>query len=89
MRGDIAMQRAATDDEVKKAAQPFYEQALGQLAAADMTNTVKNDAKNMYNYLGNYYLDQKDTAKAKEYFNKYLELDPDNADYRKFVESLN
>lgn len=89
MRGDIAMQRAATDDEVKKAAQPFYEQAVGQLATADMTNTVKNDAKNMYNYLGNYYLDQKNTAKAKEYFNKYLELDPDNADYRKFVESLN
>ncbi len=91
MRGDIAMQRATSDDEVKKAAQPAYELAVSQLAAtADMNNnTVKNDAKNMYNYLGNYYLDMKVVAKAKEYFNKYLELDPDNADYRKFVESLN
>ncbi|MDE5795977.1 MAG: tetratricopeptide repeat protein, partial [Muribaculaceae bacterium] len=46
------------------------------------------DAKEMYNYLGNYYLDQKDVAKAKEYFNKYLEYDPNNDAYRKFVEGL-
>ena len=30
----------------------------------------------------------KDVAKAKEYFNKYLELDPNNEAYRKFVEGL-
>ncbi len=42
----------------------------------------------MYNYMGNYYLDQKDVAKAKEFFNKYLIYDPNNEDYRKFVEKL-
>ena len=42
----------------------------------------------MYNYLGNYYLDQKDVATAKKYFEKYLLLDPNNADYRKFVDGL-
>lgn len=89
MRGDIAMQRATNDEGVKTAAQPFYEKAVVELASNDLNNTAKNDAKAMYNYLGNYYLDHKDVAKAKEFFNKYLELDPDNADYRKFVESLN
>lgn len=48
----------------------------------------KGDAKTIYNYLGNYYLDHNDVAKAKENFNKYLEFDPNNEEYRKFVEGL-
>ncbi len=42
----------------------------------------------MYNYMGNYYLEQKDVAGAKQYFSKVLELDPNNEAYRKFVEGL-
>jgi hypothetical protein len=38
--------------------------------------------------MGNYWLDKGDKSKAKEYFNKYLQYDPDNNEYRKFVESL-
>lgn len=86
--GDIAMQRAADEKGIREAAQPFYEDAIVYLENSDDPSRYQSDAKTMYNYLGNYYLDKKDVAKAKEYFNKYLQYDPDNADYRKFVEGL-
>ena len=86
--GDIALQRAATDAEVKTAAFPMYSEAAILLEKSENPSRYARDAKNIYNYLGNYYLDQKDVAKAKENFNKYLQYDPDNADYRKFVEGL-
>lgn len=85
---DVAIASAPTEDEMKSAGQPLYEEAIVLLEGSQDPSRYKSDAKEIYNYLGNYYLDQKDVAKAKEYFNKYLELDPDNADYRKFVESL-
>lgn len=85
--GDIARAQADKQD-VAKVAQPYYEKAIVLLEAAQDPSRYKSDAKEMYNYLGNYWLDQKDKVKAKEYFNKYLTLDPNNADYRKFVEGL-
>jgi len=85
--GDIAMQKAS-EDQVASAAVPFYTEAIKLLEASENRARYNNDAKVMYNYMGNYYLDQKDVAKAKEYFNKYLELDPNNEAYRKFVEGL-
>ncbi len=88
MRGDIAMQRATSESDVKKAAQPLYEQAVVLLENSADPSRYATDAKTMYNYLGNYYLDQKDVNKAKEYFNKYLKYDPNNDGYRKFVEGL-
>ncbi|MDE6697543.1 MAG: tetratricopeptide repeat protein [Muribaculaceae bacterium] len=86
--GDIAMQRAASDAEVKTAAFPMYSEAAILLEKSDDTSRYARDAKTIYNYLGNYYLDQKDIAKAKENFNKYLQYDPENESYRKFVEGL-
>lgn len=86
--GDVAKQRAATKEEIASAAQPAYEEAVVLLEAAQDPSRYANDAKEMYNYLGNYYLDRKDVAKAKEYFNKYLNFDPDNAAYRQFVDGL-
>lgn len=85
--GDIAMQKA-TKEEAGAAAVPAYTEAITLLEASENPARYANDAKLMYNYMGNYYLDQKDVAKAKEYFNKYLELDPNNEAYRKFVEGL-
>lgn len=86
--GDIAMQRAATDDEVKTAAFPMYSEAAILIEKSEDPSRYARDAKTIYNYLGNYYLDQKDVANAKENFNKYLQYDPDNDAYRKFVEGL-
>ena len=85
--GDIAMQKAP-EDQVASAAVPFYTEAITLLEASENPARYANDAKTMYNYMGNYYLDQKDVDKAKEYFNKYLQYDPNNDAYRKFVEGL-
>ncbi len=85
--GDIAKQKAAKED-IETAAAPMYLEAIALLEASQDPSRYKTDAKEMYNYMGNYYLDQKDTAKAKEYFNKYLQYDPNNDAYRKFVEGL-
>lgn len=85
--GDIAKQ-LADKAHVESAAAPYYEEAVALLEASADPSRYTTDAKEMYNYLGNYYLDQKDTVKAKSYFMKYLQYDPNNADYRKFVDSL-
>ncbi|MDE6650518.1 MAG: tetratricopeptide repeat protein [Muribaculaceae bacterium] len=86
--GDIAMQRATSDAEVKTAAFPMYSEAAVLIEKSENPARYARDAKTIYNYLGNYYLDQKDVAKAKESFNKYLQYDPENESYRKFVEGL-
>lgn len=84
--GDIAIAKASKD-QASSAAQPEYATAI-ELLEANPDPRFNSDAKVIYNYLGNYYLEKKNVAEAKKYFNKYLELDPDNADYRKFVDSL-
>lgn len=88
MKGDIAKQRAP-EDQVSSASVPFFTEgiALFENKQNPSRNDI-NDAKEMYNYMGNYYLDQKDVPTAITYFNKYLELDPENEAYRKFVEGL-
>ena len=88
LQGDIAKQRVP-EDQVASAAVPYFTEGIAIFEAkANPSRNDINDAKEMYNYMGNYYLDQKDVATAVEYFNKYLELDPDNAAYRQFVEGL-
>ncbi|MCH5228935.1 MAG: tetratricopeptide repeat protein [Muribaculaceae bacterium] len=86
--GDIAKQ-LAPEDQVASVAVPFYEKSIELIEASENPSRYASDAKEMYNYMGNYYLDQKDVPTAIVYFNKYLELDPNNEAYRKFVEGLN
>lgn len=86
-KGDIAKQTAPAD-LVASAAVPAYEECIALLEASENPERYKNDARDLYNYMGNYWLDQKDVEKAKEYFNKYLQYDPNNEAYRKFVEGL-
>ena len=86
--GDIAKQRVP-EDQVASAAVPSYTEGIAIFEAkANPSKNDINDAKEMYNYMGNYYLDQKDVPTAVIYFNKYLELDPENEAYRNFVEGL-
>ena len=88
MKGDIAKQRVP-EDQVASAAVPFFTEGIALFEGkANPSRNDINDAKEMYNYMGNYYLDQKDVPTAITFFNKYLELDPDNAAYRQFVEGL-
>ena len=87
IQGDL-LKQMASKDQASSAAQPLYEKAVVLLEKSADPSKYARDAKTIYNYLGNFYLDKKDVAKAKEYFNKYLQYDPNNADYRKFVEGL-
>lgn len=88
IQGDIAKQRVS-EDQVASAAVPYFTEGLAIFEGkANPSKNDINDAKEMYNYMGNYYLDQKDIPTAVIYFNKYLELDPDNEAYRNFVEGL-
>lgn len=68
------------------AAVPYYEKFI-ELANAE-PDAAKKQAyqKNLitsYKFLASYNLAKKDEAKAKEYFNKVLELDPNDADVQK------
>ena len=68
---------------------PYYEKFIS-LATAE-TDATKKQAyqKNLitsYKFLASYYLGKKDEGKAKEYFNKVLELDPNDADVKKALE---
>ena len=88
MKGDIAKQRVP-EDQVASAAVPYFTEGIALFEGKqNPSRNDINDAKEMYNYMGNYYLDQKDVPTAIIYFNKYLELDPDNTAYRNFVEGL-
>lgn len=89
IKGDIAKQ-TAPEDQVGSAAVPLYTEgiAIFEALTPDEQTRYASDAKEMYNYMGNYYLDQKDTDTAKVYFYKYLDLDPNNDAYRKFVEGI-
>lgn len=87
MKGDIAKQ-TADKDHISSAAVPMYTEAITLLEASENPARYASDAKEMYNYMGNYWLDQKDVNKAKEFFNKYLQYDPNNDAYRQFVEGL-
>ncbi len=87
LQGDIAMVKGLNDEAIN-----YYIQAIEKLEAMEASGTdtsrFASDAKNLYNSVGNSYLDKKDNASAKRYFNGYLKYDPNNEDYRKFVESL-
>lgn len=85
--GDIELQKASKEN-AESAAAPKYIEAIALLEAAPDPSRYTNDAKTMYNYVGNYYLSQNNKAEAKKYFQKYLELDPNNEQYRKFVNGL-
>ncbi len=68
---------------------PYYEKFI-EMANAETDPTKKQSyQKNLvtaYKFLASYNLAKKDDAKAKEYFNKVLEINPDDADVKKALE---
>lgn len=83
--GDVAI-ATSTKENAPKAAFEDYTKAA-ELLGDTPDPRYNNDAKTIYNYLGYYYLENKDNAKAKEFFQKSLAIDP-NADLQKLVNSL-
>jgi len=56
----------------------------------DPDNKIKNAAayKTAYNNIANFYLKAGDKEKAREYFNKLLEVDPDNEPLREYLSKM-
>lgn len=88
LQGDVAKQTAANEDEAAIAAQPKYEEAVALLEKSADPSRYNRDAKTLYMYLGNYYIKKDNVEKAKEYYNKFLNIDPNNEAVRKYVDSL-
>lgn len=56
----------------------------------DPENKTKNAAayKTAYNNIANYYLKAGDKEKAREYFTKLLEVDPENEPLREYISKM-
>ncbi len=87
IKGDVAKQ-TASQENIASAAQPMYMEAVGLLEASPDPIKYASDAKDMYSYLGYYYMNQKEIGKAREYFNKYLGFDPNNENMIKLLNQL-
>ncbi|MFN8277533.1 MAG: tetratricopeptide repeat protein [Chitinophagales bacterium] len=75
------------DTEMKAgSAKPFYEKYI-ELAAADPAKN-KNKLVEAYNYLGVFYLDRKDNGAARGFFQKALELDPEDKTAKELIKGL-
>lgn len=69
---------------------PYYEKFVEQATAetdAAKKESYKKNLISTYKTLASYSLAKKDDAKAKDYFNKVLELDPNDADVKKALEA--
>ena len=67
-------------------AKPFYEKAL-EIIIAD-PEKYKKAISEVYAYLGYYYLVKEDNKTSMEYWKKLLELDPENPNALKAIQSL-
>lgn len=89
IKGQTAIATAASDEDRLTAAVPFYTQAVTIIEGNPNPQRYASDLRDMYTYLGNYYLRQmKDTPTAVQYFEKYLELAPNDQQTRDYVNSL-
>lgn len=86
--GDIEIAKAPNDEARKYAGKDYYEKAVSLLEASADPSKYTSDAKAMYSYLGNCYIEKNDVAKAKEYLNKYLILAPNDTAVRDYVSKL-
>ena len=70
------------------AALSAYNELLSILNEKDNKADYARYFKYAYNYLATYYFSKGDKATAKNYYQKWLEYDPENESLRKYVESL-
>lgn len=67
-------------------AKPFYETYLTKVKPED-TEKSKSDLIGANTYMGVYFMNNKNVCEAKAYFKKVAELEPANANAKKFLES--
>lgn len=91
MLGEVKIQLVDAEDKsaINTAALNDYLKAIEVLESTDMVKKQSKDASALYSYVGNYYLiEMKDVETAKTYYNKMLELNPNDAALREYIESL-
>jgi Tfp pilus assembly protein PilF len=78
---------AGNDPEFKTtAAKDFWEKYLSLTEATP--EKFKKNLVNTYNNLGVYYIKTDNNAKAKEYYNKTLAIDPENKEAKERIKQL-
>lgn len=82
-----ARSKQEQDKELKDAlAKPYYEKVI-EIGEADKERS-KNDLVSAYQYMGSYSLTKSDFKTGKEYFEKALELKPDDENSKKAVKTI-
>lgn len=69
-------------------AKPYYEQALPILLESNDGGRRNREIISIYTYLGAYYIQMDDSKTSQEYWNKILELDPENAKAKQILEEF-
>lgn len=85
--GDVKVAQADKAN-LPKVAVADYQNALDKLAKVADPTKYATDGRAMCVYLGNYYLTNKDIAKAKEYFNQALVFEPNNTEIQDWLKKL-
>lgn len=78
--------KANYTEKTPEAPKPFFEKYIELVL--NEKNQPKKDLIEAYNYLGTYWVQKEDNAKAKEYFNKIIELDPENKTAKEALKAL-
>ena len=82
------VEKLAEGDENKGKVIPIYKDLLSLLDQKENKADYKNMFVSAYNYLATYYYSNGDKATAKQYYEKWLEQDPENEPLRNFVEQM-
>lgn len=81
--GDLSDPKA----KIEWLAKPYYEKLIE--VAEPTKDKNKSDLITAYQYMAGYHLFNQETPKGKEYLNKILELDPENADVKQALKEIN
>jgi len=71
-------ERVDTPDKMSGAAKPYHEEAVDFMLKNNTDGRFNRDIVNSYIYLAAYYVINKDTKTALEFFDKVLAIDPEN-----------
>lgn len=83
-----ARSKGAQDEELKEAlAKPFYEKVI-EIGELDKEKN-KNDLTAAYSYMGSYHMIKQENQIAKGYWEKVLELNPDDANAHEALKMIN
>ena len=84
-----ARTNSALDPETTEGlAKPFYEEVAKLVESKNDPARYKSVLIECYSYLGFYYLVAEKVAESKEYWNKILAIDPENATAKRALEGL-